>query len=174
MQDVPTNAVPPCFTLRGAGTGVTERCRNAALRRRGVAAVEKRAPSNILWCGWYVRQPLRAHRVPPPRAALNTFSNLTSESKGTHVPKDNPVTNIVLDGGAEGFGRGHTPKPPGSPVPGTQHLSIPCMQETLAEQNQTQPSLLSRACPADQASPFCSCSSGGGDSNPSPFSRFRF
>ena len=58
------------------------------------------------------------------------------------MPEDKPVTNILLEGGAEEFGREHIPKTPGSAFTGMQPLYFPCMQETFAR-TKNRPNLVS-------------------------------
>lgn len=58
------------------------------------------------------------------------------------MPEDKPVTNILLGGGAEEFGRERIPKTPGSTFTGAQPLYFPCAQEIFAR-TKNGPNLLS-------------------------------
>lgn len=101
------------------------------------------------------------------------------ESKRTHTPEDKPVTNILLDGGAEEFDRetkdprfslqSHL-QPPHRPV--CTRLSPEQQQQTPNEKptktktnqtktQQTKPSFPSDGCPAVHASDFGSNPSAG-------------
>lgn len=58
------------------------------------------------------------------------------------MPEDKCVTNIIVDEGAEEFGREHIPKTPGSTFTGMQPLCFPYAQETCAR-TKNRPNLVS-------------------------------
>lgn len=109
-REVQTNVMPYSFTLeksRCRSHHETQSLQEATTAEVGsVSRGEKGKKRDSL-----VHQPATCPLVISlQRDVKYIFKSMTSQSKGTHMPKDKPVTNILLDGGAEGFGGEHIPK----------------------------------------------------------------
>lgn len=111
-RGVQANTVSQCCALGRAGAGGTGQhgaCRKHPWLSGERQCIQRGTEQCSVATGAYGSL-LCPHGLYPCGVALNIPPSLTSESRGIHRAEDKPVTNLLLDGGAEELGSERRPE----------------------------------------------------------------